>query len=230
MFLAKSKNKQSYRRAFNYFKSSKFIYDEIEEDNKTNVDFVEINKLTKTAIERIFSKEILNSRIDGFKERHLFSAAYTPEGFVDYSSTIIDGVKDRYFLKGNIGTGKTTFLKRIAEEARIRNFHIELFHNPMIPHKLDSLIIKELNTVISTTKETKNYIFTTIDLDEYFDSSYVKDEDLIIYNSLIEKGIEGLKGAKENHIVMESIYKKCIDYRPITAVKELIWEEIIEKN
>lgn len=230
VFLAKSKNKQSYRRAFNYFKSSKFIYDEIEEDNKTNVDFVEINKLTKTAIERIFSKEILNSRIDGFKERHLFSAAYTPEGFVDYSSTIIDGVKDRYFLKGNIGTGKTTFLKRIAEEARIRNFHIELFHNPMIPHKLDSLIIKELNTVISTTKETKNYIFTTIDLDEYFDSSYVKDEDLIIYNSLIEKGIEGLKGSKENHIVMESIYKKCIDYRPITAVKELIWEEIIEKN
>ncbi len=227
---AKSRNKQSYRRAFNYFKASRFIYDEIEASNKENMDFNGVNKLTKTAIERIFSKDITNSNIDGFKERHLFSAAYTPEGLVDYTSTIIDGVKDRYFLNGNVGTGKTTFLKRIAEEARIRNFHTELFHNPMIPHKLDSLIIKELNTIISTTKETKNYIFTTIDLDEYFDSENLAYEDLIQYNSLIEKGVESLKGAKENHGILEAIYKKSIDYRGVTKEKDALWEEIMEKN
>ncbi len=230
VFSAKSKNKQSYRRAFNFFKSSRFIYDEIEAYNSGNMDFKGINKLTKTAIERIFSKDIAINDIDGFKERHLFSAAYTPEGFVDYTSTIIDGVKDRYFLNGNIGTGKTTFLKRIAEEAKIRNFHIELFHNPMVPQKLDSLIIKELNTIISTIKETKNYIFTTIDLEEYLDSDSLKEEDLILYNSLIEKGIEALKSAKENHGILESIYKKCIDYRGVTNEKNTLWEEIMEKN
>lgn len=227
---AKSNNKQAYRRAFNFFKSSRFIYDEIEAANKEYVDFEGINNLTKTAIERIFTKEVHKNKLDGFKERHLFSAAYTPEGVVDYTSSIIDGVKDRYFLNGNIGTGKTTFLKRIAEEARLRNLHVELFHNPMNPHKLDSLIIKELNTIISTTKETKNYIFTTIDLDEYFDSGNTGDEDFILYNSLIDKGIEALKGAKENHGILESIYKKCINYRGITGEKDFLWKEIMEKN
>src|SRR5690606_16456928 len=141
LFNAKQMNKEAYRRAFNYFKASKPIYDEIESANKSKVDFVGVNKLTQNAIDRIFSKEQAVTNVTGFKTRHQFSAAYTPEGFFDYTSTIIDGVKDRYYLNGEIGTGKTTFLNRIAEEAILRNYHIEIFHNPLIPSKIDSLLI-----------------------------------------------------------------------------------------
>lgn len=225
-FDAKQRNKDSYRRAFNFLKSSKFIYDEIEANNTANVDFKSINKLTRNAIERIFSSESVNNNISGFEVRHLFSSAYTPEGLVDYTSTIIDGVKDRYYLNGDIGTGKTTFLNRIAEQARIRNFHIEIYHNPLVPIKIDSLYIKELNTIISSTKETKNYIYTTIDLDEYFDGEGINIDDYQLMNSLIEKGIAALSGAKENHGILESIYKKCINYKGVNEVKRKLWEEI----
>jgi len=228
LMTAKQSNKDAYRKAFNYFRSSKPIYDEIENTNKAGVDFARINRLSKNAIERIFTKENINNNISGFKVRHLFSAAYTPEGFVDYTSSVIDGVKDRYFLNGNIGTGKTTFFNRLIEEAIIRNFHIEIFHNPLIPIKIDSLIIKELNTIISTSKETKNYIYTTIDFDEFFDIDSINQEDYRLFNSLVEKGIEGLEGAKKNHNLMESIYKKCIDYKPINEIKTKLWEEIQE--
>jgi GTPase SAR1 family protein len=228
LFEAKQINKNAYRRAFNLFRSSRPIYDEIESSNKAKVDFNGVNKLTKNAIERIFSNEPIITNISGIKVRHLFSAAYTPEGFVDYTSTIIDGVKDRYYLKGELGTGKTTFLKRIAEEAIIRNYHIEIMYNPLVPDKVDSLFIKELNTIISTTKETKNYIYTTIDLDEYFDDDGANKEDYNLLNSLVEKGIEGLAGAKEAHFLMESVYKKCIDYNGVNDIKKKLWEEIQE--
>jgi hypothetical protein len=228
IFAAKKNNKNAYRSAFNYFKSCKAIYDNIEQTNMEKVDFHNINKLTKNAIERIFSKEQVFSNLAGFKERHLFTSAFTPEGFVDYTSTVIDGVKDRYYLNGNIGTGKTTFLKRVAEEALIRNYHIEVLHNPLIPTKIDSLIIRELNTIISSTNDTKNYIYTTIDLDEYFDKESINQNDYQLFNSLLEKGIASLNGAKENHGVMESIYKKCINYKGVTEVKNNLWEEILE--
>jgi Cdc6-like AAA superfamily ATPase len=228
IFMAKKNNKNAYRSAFNYFRSSKPIYDNIEQSNKENVDFANINKLTKNAIERIFSKEQILNDVVSFKERHLFTSAFTPEGFVDYTSTVIDGVKDRYYLNGSIGTGKTTFLKRIAQEAILRNYHVEIFHNPLIPNKIDSLIIKELNTIISTTNDTKNYIYTTIDLDEYFDKDCINQNDYQLFNSIIEKGIDALHSAKDNHAIIESVYKKCINYSGITEIKIKLWEEILE--
>src|SRR5690606_10428056 len=77
LFNAKQMNKEAYRRAFNYFKASKTIYDEIESANKSKVDFVGVNKLTQNAIDRIFSKEQAVTNVTGFKTRHQFSAAYT---------------------------------------------------------------------------------------------------------------------------------------------------------
>ena len=227
IFAAKKQNKDAYRRAFNYFKSSKPLYDEIEETNKTKVDFYGINKLTKNVIDRIFSKEPITSSLVGFKKRNLFTSAYTPDGFVDYTSTIIDGIKDRYYLNGEIGTGKSTFLSRIADEAIFRNYHIEIFNNPLIPLKIDSLYIKELDTIISTSKGIKNYIYTTIDLDEYINREHDYFEDLQIFDTLVNRGIENLSGAKEAHSRLETVYKKCINYKGIDEIKEKLWKDIL---
>ena len=160
-YLRQKQNRSAYRKAYNYFKSAKPIY-EIEQSNREKMDFVGINKLTKNVIERIFSKKSQELNYIGFK-RNLFTSAYTPDGFVDYTSTIIDGIKDRYYLNGDIGTGKSTFLSRIADESIFRNYHIEIFNNPLIPSKIDSLYIKELDTIISTSKGIKTiYILQLI--------------------------------------------------------------------
>ncbi|NLL81524.1 MAG: hypothetical protein GX231_04355 [Tissierellia bacterium] len=227
IFAAKKQNRSAYRKAYNYFKSAKPIYDEIEQSNREKMDFVGINKLTKNVIERIFSKKSQELNYIGFKKRNLFTSAYTPDGFVDYTSTIIDGIKDRYYLNGDIGTGKSTFLSRIADESIFRNYHIEIFNNPLIPSKIDSLYIKELDTIISTSKGIKNYIYTTIDLDEYFNGEHDNVEELQIYDTLINRGIESLSGAKEAHSRLETVYKKCINYDEIDKIKEKLWKEIL---
>lgn len=147
---AKLNNKFSYGKAFNYFKSAKIIHDEIQDSNKRYVDFQELNKVTTQIIEEIFSYKPRPVGDIGFKTRHLFSNAYTPEGYVDHTDTILDGVKRIYYIKGEIGTGKSVLQNRILEEARMRNYYVEVFHNSMIPDKIESLFIPELDLVISS--------------------------------------------------------------------------------
>lgn len=224
---AKTNNKKAYRRVFNYFKAARLVYDEIEEAHKEYVDFNKVNNMSKEYLDEIFSREIVEGRNYKFKTRYMFSNAYTPQGYFDYTETIIDGVKHRYYLDGEIGTGKSTFLKRVVERANMENFHIEIYHNPFIPEKIESLLIHELDLIISSNDKIKKGPHNTIDFNQFFDKSKIDNqEEYIIFEKLIEKGTESLNMAKDNHFIQETIYKKSINYKGIDEEKERIWEEI----
>ena len=224
---AKKENKLAYDKAFSYFKSSKSIHDLIEIERSNRINRTGINKLTNDLLDRIFDADPIKNQDYSFKNRFLFSAAYTPEGFVDYTSTILDGIKNRYYLKGDSYNEKTLIFKSIIDRANLLNYHIEIFYNPMVPPEINTVIIKELNTIISTSAEIKNYIYTLIDLNEYLDHKDL-EEDLKVLNLLIEKGINALAGAKKNHGILETSYRRCIDYEGIDKTRENIWSEILE--
>src|SRR5699024_7850035 len=123
---AKHKNKKAYRRAFNYFKAAKFVSDEMERTNSEYVDFKEINKMSREYLHDMFSKDIVEEGNYKFKNRYMFSNAYTPKGYFDYSETIMDNVRNKYYLKGSLVTGKSTFMKRIMEIANMEDYHLEI--------------------------------------------------------------------------------------------------------
>lgn len=224
---AKKRNKSAYDKAFSYFKSSKYIHELIENQRSPSINRSGLNKVTIDLQERIFNTQISDSDEYSFKNRHLFSAAYTPEGFVDYTSTILDGIKNRYYLKGDSYTEKTSIFMNTINKANLLNYHIEIFYHPMFPTEICTVIIKELNTIISTSSEIKNYIYTLIDLNEYMDNKDL-DEDSKVLNTLIEKGIQSLASAKNNHEILETSYRRVIDYDGIDNIRENIWKEIEE--
>ena len=224
---AKKRNKLAYDKAFSYFKSSKSIHDLMENERNHKINRKGINKLSNDLLDRIFHKHEKGHESYGFKNRFLFSAAYTPEGFVDYTSSILDGIKNRYYLKGDSYKEKTLLLQAIIHRANLLDYHIEIFHNPMVSSEINTVIIKELNTIISTSDEIKNYIYTLIDLNEYMEDIDL-EEDLKIHKILIEKGTQALAGAKKNHEILETSYKRCIDYKAIDEIRENIWTEILE--
>lgn len=224
---AKIKNKYAYRKAFNYFKAAKVIFEEIAEDNRSISDFKKINNESKTLIEKVFAKKEFKTEFNGFQERHLFSTAYTPDGFVDYTNSILEWVEDVYYISGEIGTGKSTILRRILEEARIRNYQVEVYHNSLIPDKIETIFIKELDAIITSNKNGNNLAKTKIDLNKYFDKSKLNKEDYKIFNSLVQSGIESLSGAKENHFILERSYRPAIDYVKVTEVREGLFKEIM---
>lgn len=223
---AKANNKSAYRKAFTYFRAAKTVYEEIVEHNKAAVDFKHLNKLTKRLMDDIFSKET-DKDITSFYKRHLFSSANTPDGFVDYTPTILEHISNIYYIEGEIGTGKSTLMNRIIEEATIRDYYMEIYHNSTIPDKIESIFIPDLEVFITSNRHGVEFSHKKIDLNQYFDESVKDEEDYRIYNLLIENAIKKLSSARKNHDILEKCYRPAIDYDGVDMVTEEILEEIL---
>jgi hypothetical protein len=224
---AKQGNKEAYSRAFSYLRAAKNVYDLIVEKNSKGVDFQKLNKKTLRLISEIFSKKSVKDKTMLFKERHGFSTANSPVGFVDYTDTLLEGIDNIYFINGEIGTGKSTLLKRIAEECRIRDYSIEIHHNSTFPHKIETLIIKDLNTCITSNSKGTRFPHIFIDLNEYFNYEIKDEGDYEIYNLLYKKAIDCLSEARKNHFILEKAYIPTIDYSKIDEIRESLIEEIL---
>lgn len=226
---AKDKNKKAYRRAFNYLKAAKSVYNEIESINKEYQDFKKINQISKEYLDEIFSYEIIGEGNYSFKNRYMFSNAYTPKGYFDYTDSIVEGVSNKYYLEGDLGTGKSILMKRIMKRANMENFHIEIYYNAFAPEKIESILIYELDLMISSNESIKTGDYKTIDFNEFFDESKVDTgKDYILFNKLMEEGIKGLNLAERNHFKQEELYNSAIDFTGVDKDREMIWDEIEE--
>lgn len=220
----------SFRRAYKYLKSAEPIYYDIEEKYKDCMDFGQVNLLTEHFIYDLFK----NASSTGIyqKERHLFGTAITPVGHVDYADSILSGVSKIYHLSGNIGTGKTTFLKRVCDKAIKKGMEVEVYHYPLIKDKLETIIIKDLDIGITTSKlfEGRN----TIDLDKYLDQyKLAKYEEEInfdkkVFNELINYGISNLEKAKAKHDVIEAHYVPNMRFDEIETLRKEIVNRILK--
>ncbi|MFA5575772.1 MAG: ATP-binding protein [Tissierellaceae bacterium] len=223
----KLKNKYAYEKCFNYFKAANIIAEQIDKENARTLDIRGLNNQSRKVIEIIFSKLPIPKKSNGFKQRDLFSSAYTPEGFTDYTYTILKWVEDVFFIKGDMGTGKSYLLNRILEEARLRNFEMEIYHNPMFPKKIETIYIKELDSVITSNELGSKFAKEEIDLNSYISNRKTNEDDINALNLLIEGGIKNLREAKENHKALERSYRSSIDYTLIDREREKIYNEIL---
>lgn len=224
----KKNNKKAYGKAFAYFKSAKIVYDIIVENNKLGVDFKGVDKDTRILIDEIFSKKAENREELSFKERHLFSNANTPDGFTDYTGTILEGMETNYYIEGEIGTGKSTLLKRLIEECKIRDYNMEIYHNSTIPERIESLIIKDINTCITSNSNGLENAYKIVKLNKYFDERIMDKKDYEAYELLINQATFNLSNARKNHQILEKTYKPTVDYNGVNETRERILKEILE--
>ncbi|MCK9443147.1 MAG: hypothetical protein M0Q14_01235 [Tissierellaceae bacterium] len=224
---AKLQNKYAYEKCFNYFKAANIIAEQIRRDNGRNIDTRGLNNQSRKLIDLIFSKLPIPKKSNGFKLRHLFSSAYTPEGFTDYTYTILKWVEDVYYIEGDIGTGKSFLMNRILEAGIIKNFEMEVYYNPMFPDKIQTLYIKELDSAITSNELGSKFAKEKIDLNGFLVQKSFVEEDVNTMNLIIERGIENLKEAKENHKILENAYRAAINYTMIDKEREMIYTEIL---
>ena len=79
-----------------------------------------------------------------------FAAANTPDGFLNFFSDIFspDKLRSLYIIKGGPGTGKSTMMKLIADEASARGYAPELYYCSSDTRSLDGVLIPELSAAV----------------------------------------------------------------------------------
>ncbi|KGP93015.1 hypothetical protein N780_11835 [Pontibacillus chungwhensis BH030062] len=73
---------------------------------------------------------------------HYYVAGNTAEGYYRLTESMLNGLDKCYILTGGPGTGKSTFIKSVAEELKGSEHFLEYLHSPSEPGSLDGLIIR----------------------------------------------------------------------------------------
>lgn len=220
----------SFRRAYKFLKAAEPIYYDIEEKYKDSMDYGKVNSLTSEFINDLFKDVKCSGNYK--KERHLFGTAITPVGHLDYTDSILSEASKVYYLKGEIGTGKTTFLQKVYTKAVELGLNVEVYHYPLIKEKLETILIKDLGIGITSSNlfEGQN----KIDLDSCINKEKLeryKEEiefDKKIFDELVNYAISNLKKAKSKHDVIEAHYVPNMKFDEIEGLKCQLIERILK--
>ncbi len=138
---AVQKMQEALTEAHGHFAKALAVHDDWEKIYISNLNFARMNQLASDTILKLLGGHTQNKK--GSSVHRLFGAS-TVYGPVDYIENITADVEKRYFIKGRPGTGKSTFLKKIAERAVMNGYHAEIYHCAFDPNSLDLVVIRDL--------------------------------------------------------------------------------------
>lgn len=226
-------NKQvgkTFKRAYRYIGAAKAIHDDWSSYNSEAINISKLNTFKENFKNEIFADmKVSNIGID----RHLFATAFTPNGIVTYIDSLIENYKRIYVLNGEPGTGKTNILSFIFDEALKRGLYVEAYHDPLIPERLEHLLIPSLSIAFVTSNEInkRNFVGNQIHMEEFKSKKVLdktitdKEEDKEHFYLILNKALSIISEAKALHDELEKCYIPNMDFDKIDEK----YAEIINK-
>lgn len=165
--------------------------------------------------------------------RHLFSSAYSPQGYIDFTDSILQRARRIYYLEGVRGSGKSDLMKRIAARAIDKGMDVEIYHTPLIPQEIGSILIKDINVGLTSSPLFREKNYKTINLNEYLDKGFLANfeeeirSDSELLDRLTEQALINISRAKQEHDVLEEYYKSNMDYAAIEDKYEELLSRIL---
>lgn len=171
-------------------------------------------------------------------DRHLFAWAHTPQGKTQFIDTLLHGINKLYTLSGQPGSGKSTFLKRIAERAITLGLDVEYYHSTLNPSQLDLIIIPGIKTALVITSEPYTYVpkfngrIIALDFNYSLGNSELKKIESDVndcrqrVNQHIERALKNSLRAKQTHDLLESYYIPAMNFTAIEKERLNILQRI----
>lgn len=222
-------NKNIYIRVYKYLAAAKLIHDDIEWINGYAMDFNKVNKVTNQLIDKYLNRIDDKNRFG--KVRRLFGSSYTLKGRVDHTDTFIDVVEKIIYIKGDEGTGKSTLLQKLSTTALNKGYNVEVYHEPLDPQNIESIIIPEIGLAFTTNSKFANK--ESLDLDIYKDKVKIKkykeelEHSKKLFNKLLNDVFDNLNKTNNVHNKIEKYYAPNIFYQGLNEVRESILREIV---
>jgi len=223
----KAQIKTCFDNAYEFLNKAHLAYEEWKKYYTKNTKFDKVNKICENLINSIL-KDISLDKAGKIKRR--FSFSQTPKGVMDYIHTILNTVSKRYYLKGRPGTGKSTILAKLYENALQRGLDMEVYYNGLNADKIHMILFPELDLIVFDS--TLPHEFETIDgEDEVIDifkecvkpnveTKHQREIQGICaqYNIWLNKSIRQLENAKKLHDQLENIYVNSINFNVIDEI------------
>lgn len=229
--------KNTYEQTYHTLAEALHIRDEWEKLDLANQDQTKANDVVLRLIETIFSDHTLSKQA---KSRHMFRAATTPQGPVDFVQNLTTNCEKRYLIKARSDCNKSNLFKQIAAEAEKRGLDTEKFHCDFDPHRLNMVIVPELKVALFDNASPLERFpgrpqDEVIDLDELIVTTGISEKHhaqrQTLRNRYIEKKREAhihLQHAKELRDRLERIYIQAMDFSRLEHIQTHIQAEIDE--
>lgn len=138
----KARAEAAYAELYRAYGEAKEIHDEWEKIYISEMNFNKLGGYSEGLIKQLIGNK---KGGPGTYNRERFFGASTPDGSVNYIDNITENLASRYFIKGRPGTGKSTFLKRLARAANEAGFDAELYYCSFDKDSLDMVLVPELS-------------------------------------------------------------------------------------
>ncbi|WP_431804031.1 hypothetical protein [Halobacillus andaensis] len=198
--------KEAWHQAHSAFKTGLDIHDDLEMIYITNMNFAKADELTSDFIKHLEIPSI--SPAPSRLTKHRFLGSSTPEGVIDYIPNLTEDLQRRYFIKGRAGTGKSTFLRKVASEAEQNGHSVEIYHCGFDPESIDMVVVRDLGFCVFDSTAPHEYFPERkgdIVIDLYAETVAAGTDERFAeeiaelttgYKSYMKKGIKHLQQAK----------------------------------
>lgn len=227
---------RNFRRAYQYLKTAKLIYDDLEIIKLEGFAFGRANQIAADLIEDLFSGYPTSGE-PGIL-RKLFISAITPEGFQNFLPGLLECQSRIFVVNGGIGTGKATLLNKVLTMALEKGLYCEGYYCAFDPYKLEHLIIPEIGAAFTTSVEPHCYpndkAYQRLDMDQCVAPHVLtKYGEVIAYElkligELFETAIRYISKAKSLHDKMEEHYIPNMNFAAITELRNKILDRILK--
>lgn len=208
-----------YKSAYTYLKSAGLILDEINSIYDRYTDDVAFKLVCEEVNEKIFTDKSAITRLGSV--RKLFLEAYTANGYINHTDSLCEGKKVWAIVGENVNYA-SKLLDSILTKALEYGYNVESFYTPMFPDKLQHLFIPELNLFLKTADNHINSKYDDVinlhpimDIDTIITFNSDIANNLLMFNMLVNNGLERLTKTKKEHETLEEIYKSAMNFKGV---------------
>lgn len=219
--------------AYENFATGLEIHDELEAIFINEMDFKIADVMAERFIIDLLYK--VKSKNREVTKMHRLFGTNTPEGALNIVPELLQDLTNCYFLKGRAGTGKSTFMKKVAKACEDQGLDMEIYHCSFDPNSIDMVLVRDLRFCIFDSTDPHEF-FPERDCDGVIDlyedtvtpgtdEKYAKEIQEITrnYKAHMQKGIQDLKNARYYQFKWEQMYP--FDH----GVIDLIIEKVLSK-
>ncbi len=156
---------EMYSLLYTEYAQAKLIHDEWEGVYVKNMDTKSLTRFCEDELNRLVVKRASDKR--GIKHERFFGC-FTSEGQKNYIENLTEGLKRRFLIKGRPGTGKSTFLKKLAERALSMGYETEVYYCGFDKESLDMVIVRDLSLAVFDST-APHEVFPSGERDEVLD-------------------------------------------------------------